>query len=249
MTCMPETRLQRLDVLIQDYEYWSGRVSEVYGKDFDFFKQHALNHVVRDIRDKGTTNHASSRPGEGFQQEARNAYARTNGKNAAHQAIARIRMNIDKYDEARHKSQDSDDAVDETPVDPQTGAHWAFGAPVPGRIINSRVLEEVNAGSALFRDFDFRLRMFISDEFPEEYIKFEDTILSMEDWHGARDIMQCNPSFHQRARYDCVLVNVDKPGLHFARVHSLLRCKLPSGRQIDIALVRMFEPSRWKPRT
>ncbi|KAJ6528007.1 hypothetical protein DFH09DRAFT_1250518 [Mycena vulgaris] len=50
------------------------RVSEVYGKDFDFFKQHAASHVVRDIRAKGTTDHGSTRPGEGFQQEAHEAY-------------------------------------------------------------------------------------------------------------------------------------------------------------------------------
>ncbi|KAJ6455887.1 hypothetical protein C8R45DRAFT_1082424 [Mycena sanguinolenta] len=86
MECMPESRLQRLGTFIKDYEYWSGQVSEAYGKDFDFFKQHSLNHLVRDIRDKGTTNHSSTRPGEGFQQEAHEAYSRTNRKNAAHQA-------------------------------------------------------------------------------------------------------------------------------------------------------------------
>ncbi|KAK6977092.1 hypothetical protein R3P38DRAFT_2430385, partial [Favolaschia claudopus] len=44
-------------------------VSQKYNKDFGFFKQHALNHVVDDIRKRGTTNHASTRPGEGFHQE------------------------------------------------------------------------------------------------------------------------------------------------------------------------------------
>ncbi|KAJ6451401.1 hypothetical protein C8R45DRAFT_1124863 [Mycena sanguinolenta] len=245
MECMPESRLQRLDTFIKDYEYWSGRVSEAYGKDFDFFKQHSLNHLVRDIRDKGTTNHGSTRPGEGFQQEAREAYSRTNRKNAAHQlmivqmsridetqeAMARIRMNINNYDKAVQKTQDSDDTVDETPVDPQTDAHWAFGAPMPGRLMNSRALEEANSASPFFANLDFRLRQFISDEFPGERIKFEDTIMacirlfkclyisyeSMEDWRGARDIVRCNPCFHQRPRYDCLLLNFTDPGLHFAR--------------------------------
>ncbi|KAJ6472041.1 hypothetical protein C8R45DRAFT_936699 [Mycena sanguinolenta] len=135
-----------------------------------------------------------------------------------------------------------DDTVDETPVDPQTDAHWEFGAPVRGRFMNSRALEDINSASPFFANLDFRLRQFISDEFPEEHIKFEDTIMvcaeflirlfkclyisyqSMEDWHGARDIVRCNPCFHQRPRYDCILVNFTDPGLHFAR-------------------------SRWKPRT
>jgi hypothetical protein len=42
--------------------------------------------------------------------------------------------------------------------------------------MNSRSLEDANRGSPAFGNFDFRLRQFISDTFPEEYIKFEDTI-------------------------------------------------------------------------
>ncbi|KAJ7092944.1 hypothetical protein B0H15DRAFT_938487 [Mycena belliarum] len=269
MHCMPERRLERLDVFIQNYEHWCSMVSDVYGKSFDFFKQHATSHVVADIRAKGTTNHGSTRPGEGFQQEAHEAYLKTNGKDVARQmnridetqeAIARIRMTIDNDDKATHESEDTDHNIDETPVDPEADAHWAFGAPVPGRLINSLAFEDANNGSA-FRNFDFRLRRFISDTFPEERIKYEDTIMirsfkcvhlsyqSLEDWRGARDIIRCNNSFHGRTRFDCFLVNLTDPGLHFARVRSLLRCSLPSGRQIDVALVHMFVPSRWKPRT
>ncbi|KAJ7868882.1 hypothetical protein B0H13DRAFT_1896861 [Mycena leptocephala] len=40
---------------------------------------------------------------------------------------------------------------------------------------------------------------------------------SMEDWRGARDIVRCNPCFHQQPRYDCLLVNFTDPGLHIAR--------------------------------
>ncbi|KAJ7325814.1 hypothetical protein DFH08DRAFT_916907 [Mycena albidolilacea] len=283
MTCMPETRLQRLDTFIQDYE---DRFSDDHGKDFDFFKQHASSHVLREIRAKGATNHGSTRPGEGFQQEAAEAYSHTNGKDAAHQvsclsidlryintflfqmgridetqeAIARIRMNIDIYDQSQHESQESEE-VDESPVDVQDSAHWAFGAPVSARLMNSRALEELNDSSPAFGNFDFRLREFISETFPEECIRYEDTIMirrfkyvhisyqSLEDWRGARDIFRCNPSFHHNVRYVCVLVNMTDPCLHCARLRALLRCTLPSGRQTDVALVHMFESSRWKPRT
>ncbi|KAJ7617483.1 hypothetical protein DFH06DRAFT_1062143 [Mycena polygramma] len=272
MRCMPERRLQRLDEFIHAYERCCSRVTEDYGKDFDFFKQHAVNHVVRDIRDKGTTDHGSTRPGEGFQQEAREAYKHSNGKEAAHQmvrfdetheAMARIRMNVDNYDLAQREYEEAnqDEDLDESPVEPQDSAHWAFGAPIPGRLVNSRAVEETYKNSPAFKNFDLGLREFISDTFPEEYIKFEDTIMirsfkcvhisyqSLEDWRGARDILRCNPSFHQNVRYDCLLVNSTDPGLHFARLRALIRCHLPSGRQIDIALVRMFEKSHWKPRT
>ncbi|KAK6977118.1 hypothetical protein R3P38DRAFT_2810678 [Favolaschia claudopus] len=39
------------------------------------------------------------------------------------------------------------------------------------------------------------------------------------------------------------------PGLHFARLRALFQCSLPNGRKLDIALVRMFTPSRCKPQT
>ncbi|KAJ7874554.1 hypothetical protein B0H14DRAFT_3106742 [Mycena olivaceomarginata] len=259
MHCMPEQRLRRLDVLIQDYEYWASltrefkRVADDYGKDFDLFKQHVLSHLVSDIRKKGTTNHGSTRPGEGFQQEARAAYARTNGKNAAHQmsridetqeAIARTRMAIDNHD----KSQTEPEEVDETPVESLDGAHWTFGAPVPGRLVTSRTLEEDNRIYQVRRYYHSWLflnsfgLLFINyrqiQSFKCVYISYQ----SMEDWRGARDILRCNPSFHQNVRYDCVLVNFTDPGLHFARLRHLLRCNPPSGQQIDIAIVRI---TRW----
>ncbi|KAJ7076269.1 hypothetical protein B0H15DRAFT_805714 [Mycena belliarum] len=120
----------RLDVFIQDYEYWCSKVAAVYGKSFDFFKQHAMVRI-----------------------------------DETQEAIARIRMAIDNFDKAQDEESDK---ADETPVDPQSTAHWAFGAPVPGRLMNSRALEEANNGSLAFRNFDFRLRQFISDTFPED---------------------------------------------------------------------------------
>ena len=61
------------------------KVEQEYGKNFDFLKQHASSHVFQDIRDKGTTDNSSTRTGEGFQQEAAQAYEQTNMKNAEHQ--------------------------------------------------------------------------------------------------------------------------------------------------------------------
>jgi hypothetical protein len=190
------------------------------------------------------------------------------------EAIARIRMTINNYKQSLCDSQDPD----ETPVDPEEGAHWAFGVPVPGRLINSWALKETSKDLPAFRNFDFLLRQFISDTFPEEFIRYEDTITvmcsndlnrcdeliclqirqfkcvyisyqSLKDWRGARDILRCNCSFYGDERYDTVLVNMTDPGLHFARLRSLLRCELLSGRRIDVALVHMFKTSRWKPKT
>jgi len=57
-------------------------VSEEHGKDFKFYKQHAVVHVIEDIEQKGATNNFNTRPGEGFLQEVEEAYNQTNKKNA-----------------------------------------------------------------------------------------------------------------------------------------------------------------------
>jgi hypothetical protein len=57
-------------------------VSQVHSKDFNFYKQHAVCHVIEDIEQKGTTNNLNTRPGEGFFQEVGEAYDQTNKKNA-----------------------------------------------------------------------------------------------------------------------------------------------------------------------
>ena len=103
LTCMTETRLQYLRSALKDYQkycavsclsYYSSlrfmiksfqEVEQQYGKNFDFLKQHASSHVSQDIREKGTTDNFSTRIGEGFQQEAAQAFEQTNMKNAEHQ--------------------------------------------------------------------------------------------------------------------------------------------------------------------
>ncbi|KAJ6493758.1 hypothetical protein DFH09DRAFT_1337978 [Mycena vulgaris] len=288
MHCMPSRRLERLQKLIKDYEYWCSvslilhivdthhlnfvkRVAAQYGKSFDFFKQHATSHIVKDIRDKGTTNHGSTRPGEGFQQEAAEAYNRTNFKDVASQmnrvdetqeAIARIRMAIDKYD----KQQEEDERADEDDFDAapkisvRTSASWRFGA--PQRLTNSKAFEQflVSAGHPV-KHFDLMLRDFVAENFPGDRVSFEQhiqiqpfksahiTYQSLEDWRGLRDIVRCNPRFHGHPRYDSILLNSDAPGMVFARISALLRCTLESTRQFDVALVQEFRQSKWKPNT
>ena len=61
------------------------KVEQEYGKSFNFLKQHATQHVIQDIKEKGTVDNFSTRVGEGVQQEASQAFEQTNMKNAEHQ--------------------------------------------------------------------------------------------------------------------------------------------------------------------
>lgn len=72
---------------------------------------------------------------------------------------------------------------------------------------------------------------------------------SKVDWTEMKDILRCNPDFHGHPRFDCVVVHDDAPGLTCARLKGLIRCWLPSGRVLDLALICGFTRSRWKPRT
>ncbi|KAJ7076603.1 hypothetical protein C8R43DRAFT_1179843 [Mycena crocata] len=271
MHCMPSQRLERLQQFIKDYEYWCSQVTVKYGKEFDFFKQHATSHIVDDIRNKGTTNHGSTRPGEGFQQEAAEAYNQTNFKNVAVQmnridetqeAIARIRMAIDKFDKQceEDEREDEPDLEESSNTSALTSASWRFGA--PDRLTNSRAFGDLlNSAGNPVKDFDSMLRDFISEHFPGEQVTFEQrikiqpfkcahlTYQSLEDWRGLRDIVRCNPSFHGYSRYDSILFNSDLPGLSFARLRTMFRCTLETKRQFDVAIVRQFRRSKWKPRT
>jgi len=64
-----------------------------------------------------------------------------------------------------------------------------------------------------------------------------------------KDILRCNPDFHGSSRFDCVIIHDDAPGITCARLEGLIRCWLPSGTVLDLALIHGFTRSKWKPRT
>lgn len=73
---------------------------------------------------------------------------------------------------------------------------------------------------------------------------------SLEDWTESRDILRCNLQFHGKERYDCILSESEISALQFSRLKALLRCKFPSGRLLDIAVVHKFTSyAKWKPNT
>ncbi|KAJ7599598.1 hypothetical protein C8J56DRAFT_1011188 [Mycena floridula] len=247
-------------------------VSVRHKKNFDFFKQHWTSHVVEDIRKKGSTVNTTTRPGEGFQQEAAQAYKQTNGRNAEDQmsridenqeAIASIRMNIDYCAEARERELElelewqtrGDSETGLTGEDfeerPENDRQWTLKA--PQRVTNSNLLEAAYSGNLAYKDFDLRLRGFVAQNFSHMCATYEEVIKiypfnSLE----ARDLLRCNSNWNSKGpRADSVLIHAEGDSLLPARLVKVFRCKfMGSGRTLDLALVRMFTPERkWKPRT
>jgi hypothetical protein len=68
---------------------------------------------------------------------------------------------------------------------------------------------------------------------------------SQEDFRYKRDILHCSPNFHGRPRFDGVLLKTE--ATQFGRLEGLYRCTLPSGSVREVALIRAFTESSWRP--
>ncbi|KAL1754470.1 hypothetical protein FB107DRAFT_275798 [Schizophyllum commune] len=273
MTCMTERRLQLVRQYVQEYQHCCEQVSKAYHKNFKFYKQHFTCHAERDIREKGTLNHACTRPGEGFIQEAAEAYSQTSKKNVDPQmtridenkeAVAQIRMTINLDKAARNEEEASKAASERTnepnETDDEGDTPWALGSPSSG-VVPSHQIEANRRDDPVYHDFDMRLRLFLLEVFPDEPLHSHDLLKtqvfqlayvhyqSREDWRELRDMVRCNPCFFGEARYDCILLDYNTADLSFGRLQSLIRVELPSGRRVELAMVHPFTRSTWKPRT
>ncbi|KAF8584403.1 hypothetical protein K439DRAFT_1646930 [Ramaria rubella] len=258
-------KIQRMKGYLESYGYWCEKLSDLYGKDFNFPKQHALAHLEYDIVNKGATNNYSTRVGEGFQQEVQQAYVQTNGKRVEGQmvtidenqeAVACIQMAVDAYDMAA-KEEAAEIGRDEKPKDTPSApvGHWKLGS--PDKHTTVKQIEDNNKGNVVFRGFSRNLMVFLHESFPNEqlteapvkilphkcvYLNYQ----SQENWQQLQDILQCNPSFQGGPRYDCVIINSEP--VWYAHLQFVFQCFLPSGAQ-DIAIVRLFRQSKWLPKT
>ncbi|KAJ7048129.1 hypothetical protein C8F01DRAFT_1072674 [Mycena amicta] len=139
--------------------------------------------------------------------------------------------------------------------------NWVLGSAL--RVGDSRSYEELHAANdPAFRNFDPRLRNFLRDTFPGENLGYEDTVKieifrclylayqSKDDWREGEDILRCHSNWYNRgARYDCLLFDSADEPLACARLQSLVRCQLPSGRIVDIAMVQLMpKTTPWRPR-
>ncbi|KAJ7194520.1 hypothetical protein GGX14DRAFT_377927, partial [Mycena pura] len=283
MHCTTERRLKLMEKFVRNYESACGvrsilslsvlifRAQDIHDKDFNFLKQHYTGHASSDIRAKGTTNHMSTRIGEGFQQDVDRHYQKTNHRDAEHQmvlidaneeAMARLDLVVADHEECLRQIQnDAEDGADDIVAPAGTSdAHWRFLAPEPVRSLARFEADMQCTDRADFFDgFDLALRKFLAGEDPEQEISFEQVIQvqsfrglhldfqSKMDWSPQRDIVRCSPIFHGQPRYDCVLFNAESDPLSLARLVTLLRVKVPNGRAFDLAFVRPFKNTTWKP--
>ncbi|KAF8521655.1 hypothetical protein JB92DRAFT_3275059 [Gautieria morchelliformis] len=237
---MTEIQLERMLKYLEKYQYCCSKLETMYGKDFNFPKQHTPHdglirlgeHLHYDITHKGATNNYTTRVGEGFQQEVQQAYLQTNFKNVEAQmtridedqeAIASIRMAVDAYD-LELQSQ----------------------------------IEEGTENKPAFRNFHKNLIGYLRETFSEDiidgtplkitpyrclYIHYK----SQEDWNICQDIIRCSPSFHGQPRYDCIIINTEP--VTYACICFLFTCHLDLSTSHDMALIQLLRPTKWRPKT
>ncbi|KAJ7300529.1 hypothetical protein DFH08DRAFT_919254 [Mycena albidolilacea] len=258
---MTDSRIEVINNFISTYEYWCTKVSEVYGKNFRFPKQHFVVHAVQDILSKGVLRNATTRTGEGFHQEIAQHYTKTNcreaegqiaGEDEDQEVVARARLIIDDF--FRHlQGEDSGRRIPKSKIPPASrDNHWIFGSAL--RRGDSRSYEDLYAaGDPVYKSFDPRLRDFLHNAFPSEYLTQEDTIeieifrcvyitfQCKDDWTECEDILRCNNNWYNSGPR--------RPWPRLRTSAFARSLQLPSGRIVDLAIVQTMRKSGWHPRT
>ncbi|KAJ7053222.1 hypothetical protein C8F01DRAFT_1065057 [Mycena amicta] len=284
--CITDEQIARKEKYTAEYEKWCK--ASCFSFSFTFYhwnfpKQHDIYHSSDDIRLKGAPTLYCTRVNEGSHQENRDSAQHVNHRNndqqvstidATKEAMARIRMTINAYD--NEQEEEVNEIAEHVGVPAESvratvgdlaasDEHWRVGA--PGKLEDSRFALR-NASwldDDTRRDFDKKLRAFLRDTFPDEAFRADGEqpidirrcsciyvhYTSAEDYTDKFDLLRCNPNFqtHNEKRFDCVNVNLTPDALDFARILGLFRCRLPSKREVDVALVRLFKAARWKPKT
>lgn len=155
------------------------------------------------MHEKGTVDNFSTRTGEGFQQEAAQAYEQTNMKDAEHQvrvlqifsnmiltddfremciidekheAIARIRMAVDNDKMARLDLESTEDIMEsEVKVNPELKSPktWRMGSQEGGKMNFRIMVADLAKADPQYHNLDERLRDFIACNLPKEAVQME----------------------------------------------------------------------------
>ncbi|KAJ7344065.1 hypothetical protein DFH08DRAFT_701692 [Mycena albidolilacea] len=77
------------------------------------------------------------------------------------------------------------------------------------------------------------------------YVEYQSKV----DWRSSRDILHCNPRFHNAPRFDCIIYETDDDLIAMGELFFVFRCHLPGNVVIDFAMVRTFRKTTWQPNT
>ncbi|KIJ66780.1 hypothetical protein HYDPIDRAFT_174145 [Hydnomerulius pinastri MD-312] len=246
----------------------NGELADSLKTDWDFPKAHLWEHVMRDIQNKGVACNYSTCPNEKMHGPLKDAYRdRSNGKDVAvqvlcvdHHHLARkfIRARINAEDERAQSAAKDPDSDDDT-VQSSFEGLIKLGAPRKPQSIASITAD--HASDPECRGFHQKFTAFINQclplylnqdpgtwnniSFPETFELREHAYLKVNyeskmDWRKYTNHLRCNPSFHSKPRYDCVLFQFSQDEIPFARLMFMFTCKIPEFGEYDFALVHPY---------
>ncbi|KAJ3832869.1 hypothetical protein F5878DRAFT_591241 [Lentinula raphanica] len=237
-------------------------------KNWNFIKLHYLRHCWDDIESKGVLRGMSTKPNEKFHGPLRKIYLRqTSFKDTAkqivrleHQSVvaSQIQDAIDLLD-AHMKPLKSDDPEDSQETDlPLDNFHLKLGSK-----LKPVTFGQLESAGSVFQRLHIRVSDFLSDLLPQsgiplpdgKRIKFNanDKLVpyqsikvkyeSLETWRPVMDILRCNPDFHNRPRYDFIIIQTARDGPVFAQMQYLFVCTV-ADMPYPMALIQAYRVVR-----
>ncbi|KAF8132645.1 hypothetical protein K438DRAFT_1998510 [Mycena galopus ATCC 62051] len=237
--------------------------TEFEDKNWNFPKAHLQQHLFDDIERKGVTKNFTTKIDESTHGLVRAAYLQqTNFKNVQPQILRSLhRRMVGKYirDQLNDLdvSMDDDDLEHSPPADLEVLGNVVVGSKRP--FISFLDLEAAMKNDAAFTKFRLRLADFLNvflpaygyplpggkrvafaaDQgiTPQQFLKV--FFNSLDNWLVDEDFPRCNPSFHNRPRYDAALVKTTRGNI-FVRLVYVFACKIEE-QVFPFALVQALD--------
>ncbi|KAF8207999.1 hypothetical protein K438DRAFT_2071545 [Mycena galopus ATCC 62051] len=255
-------KVQKFGQLLNEYRD-ACKGTEFEDKNWNFPKAHLQQHLFDDIERKGVTKIFTTKIDESMHGPVRAAYLRqTNFKNVQPQILRSLhRRMVGKYirDQLNDLdvSMDDDDLEHAPPADLEVLGNVVVGAKRP--FISFLDLEAAMKKDAAFTKFRLRLADFLNvflpayghplpggkrvafaaDQgiTPQQFLKV--FFNSLDNWLIDEDFLRCNPSFHNRPRYDAALVKTTRGNI-FVRLVYVFACKIDE-QVFPFALVQALD--------
>ncbi|KAF8207444.1 hypothetical protein K438DRAFT_1904651 [Mycena galopus ATCC 62051] len=255
-------KVQKFGRLLNEYQDACTN-TEFEDKNWNFPKAHLQQHLFDDIERKGVTKNFTTKIDESMHGPVRAAYLQqTNFKNVQPQILRSLhRRMVGKYirDQLNDLdvSMDDDDLEHSPPADLEVLGNVVVGAKRP--FISFLDLEAAMKNDAAFTKFRLRLADFLNvflpayghplpggkrvafaaDQgiTPQQFLKV--FFNSLDNWLVDEDFLRCNPSFHNRPRYDAALVKTTRGNI-FVRLVYVFACKIEE-QVFPFALVQALD--------
>ncbi|KAI6037084.1 hypothetical protein BKA83DRAFT_4040758, partial [Pisolithus microcarpus] len=237
-------------------------------KNWNFPKNHTRTHTFDDIEAKGVTRNFSTKPNEKMHGPLKEKYQRcTNFKNVTDQILDIDHLELVlEFICCRITDYDTYISNKEIIGDDDTEQEDFFHVKLGSKTKHPLTLEAIEQRSITdkaFIQFQEKLNEFLNRyftvvgkplpggkpvQFPPnaeimEYKYIKVNFESVVDWCQYTDHLRCNPNFHGRSCYDCVLIKSQQQDI-FGQLIFMFQCMVGE-ETFPLALVQLYDAPTW----